>query len=253
MKTRILVNILILVTIVLSGTRAHAMGGSIAVGLNSGGQFSEVQVSFVADAILETDEANLTDTIYYVPGRVRDEVSMSEQEMIFIQRYDLGKRWMLLSAQNMYIESDMSEPSEQQYRLVEREFIGEESVNGMDTTKYKVIYESAKGKFGGFAWFTEDKIAVKAFLISEQDGEKQRIKFEITRLTRGPQDELLFELPAGSAKLDMTGMAGVGMPGLGEGSFADRMANVAKQAAEQEAETKVRNKVGRFFKNVFKN
>lgn len=253
MKTRILINIVILVAIALSGTQAHALGGSIAVGLNSDSPFSTLQVSFVADAIIETDEANLTETIYYVPGMLRDEVLMSDQEMVFIRRYDLGKTWMLISAQNIYIETDMSEPSEQQYRLVERELIGKESVNGMDTTKYKVIYENSEGKFGGFAWFTYDMIAIKAFLISEMDGEKQRIKFEITKLTRGPQDRNLFELPAGSAKLDLAGMDGMGVPGLGEGSFADRMTNVAKLAAEQEAETKVRNKVGRFFRKVFKN
>jgi len=255
MKNSIFVKAFGVVAITLLSMQAHAFGGSIAVGLNKGSPLDGVQVSFVADATLETAEGTLTETIYYVPGMVRDNVLMSGQQMVFIQRYDLGKMWMLIDAQKVYIETDMTDPSDQseQYQLVEREAIGQETVNGMDTTKYKVIYESAKGKYGGFAWFTDDMIAVKAFMISEADGEKQRIKFEITELTRGPQDQSLFELPAGYGKLDMGGLSSKNLPGFGEGGFADRMGDGAKQAAEQEAETKIRNKVGRFFKKVFKN
>jgi hypothetical protein len=255
MKNSIIVKAFGVVAIALLSIQAHAFGGSIAVGLSNGSPLEGVQVSFVADATLETAEGTLTETIRYVPGMVRDDVSMSGQQMVFIQRYDLGKMWMLIDAQKIYIENDIADPSDQseQYRLVEREAMGQETVNGMDTTKYKVIYESAKGKYGGFAWFTDDMIAVKAFLISEADGEKQRVKFEITELTRGPQDESLFELPAGYGKLDMGGMSGKNLSGFGDGGFADRMGDVAKQAAEQEAETKVRSKVGSFFKKVFKN
>lgn len=256
MKTLMLTKALVLIAITLFGAQAHAVGGSIAVGLNEANQLDTIQVSFVADAIIETDEFSLTERIYYVPGMVRDESEMSGQQMIFIQRYDLGKLWMLMPAQNVYIESDVSQPSEQleQYRLVEREVVGQETVNGMDTTKYKVIYENSKDKFGGYTWFTDDLIAVKAFLISEEKGEKQRIQFEITNLMRGPQDRGLFDLPEGSTKLDMAGMGGMTrMPGHEDGGFADRMAEAAKQAAEQEAENEVQDKVGKLFKNVFNN
>jgi hypothetical protein len=253
MKTLILVKTFVLITIAMFSAQAHAVGGSIAVGLNEANQLDTVQVSFVADATIETDEFSVTERIYYVPGMVRDDMQMSGQQMVFIQRYDLGKLWMLMPTQNVYMETDVSEPSEQleQYRLVEREVIGQETVNGMDTTKYKVIYENSKDKFGGFTWFTDDLIAVKAFLISEENGEKQRIQFDITNLIRGPQDSSLFDLPEGSTKLDMTGMAG--MPGFDGGGFADRMAEAAKQEAENEAENEVRNNVGTAFKKLFGN
>ncbi len=255
MKTLILIKTFVFIAVALISTQARAVGGTIAVGLNEANQLDTVQVSFVADATIETDEFSLTETIYYVPGMVRDDSQMSGQQMTFIQRYDLGKLWMLMPGQNVYIETDVSQPSEQleQYRLVEREVVGQETVNGMDTTKYKVIYENSKDKFGGFTWFTDDLIAVKAFLISEEKGEKQRIQFEITSLTRGPQDTDLFDLPEGATKLDMAGMGGMNMPGFSEGGFADRMAETAKQAAEQEAENKVRDKVGGFFKKMLNN
>jgi hypothetical protein len=255
MKKFMLTKTFVLITIAMLSAQAHAVGGSIAVGLNEANQLDTVKVSFAADATIETAEFRVTERIYYVPGMVRDDMEMNGQQMVFIQRYDLRKLWMLMPTQNVYIETDVSQPSEQleQYRLVEREVIGQETVNGMDTTKYKVIYESSKDKFGGFTWFTDDLIAVKAFLISEEKGEKQRIQFEITNLTIGPQDSSLFDLPEGSTKLDMTGMAGMNMTGFGEGTFAEQMAEAAKQAAEQEAENEVKNEVGKFFKKVFNN
>ncbi len=198
----------------------NAVGGSIAVGLIEANQLDIVQVQFAADAKIETADFSMTERIYYVPGMVRIDMQMSGQQIVFIQRYDLGKRWMLMPGQNVYMESDVSQPSEQleQYRLVEREVVGQEVVNGMDTTKYKVIYESAKGRFGGFTWFTDDLIAAKSFLISEENGEKQRIQFEITNLLLGPQDRSLFDLPEGATKLEMTGMgSGMKIPGFGGG------------------------------------
>jgi hypothetical protein len=254
MKTLFIIKTFVLITVALLSAQAHAVGGSIAVGLNEANQLDTVQVSFVADATIETDEFSVTERIYYVPGMVRDEMQMSGQQIVFIQRYDLGILWMLMPGQNVYMESDVSQPSEQleQYRLVEREVVGQETINGMDTTKYKVIYENSKDKFGGFTWFTDDFIAVKAFLISEEKGEKQRIQFEITNLILGPQDSSLFDLPEGFTNLDMTGMAGMNnMPGFDGGGFADRMAEAAKQAAEQEAENEVQDKVGKLFKKLF--
>ncbi len=256
MKKIMLIQTSILLTMTLLCAQAHAMGGSIAVGLNEANQLDAVKVSFSADATIETDEFTMTERIYYVPGMVRDDMQMNGQQMVFIQRYDLGLLWMLMpemGGMNAYIETDVSQPSEQleQYRLVEREVVGQETVNGMDTTKYKVIYENSKDKFGGFTWVNDDMIAVKAFLISEQDGEKQRFRFEITNLTLGPQDRDLFELPEGAMKLDMAAMGGMGMPGFGEGTFAENMAEAAKQAAEQEAKNEVRNGVGKVFKKLF--
>ncbi|UCG72588.1 MAG: hypothetical protein JSV45_15305 [Chromatiales bacterium] len=203
-----------------AGNTAQAFVGGIAVGL---GQMNEevgdVETSFAADATLETEEMTANTRIYYQPGMVRDEMDVGGQQMVTIRRFDLQKVWTIMG-QGMYMENEAAEGSQQspEYRLISRELIGPEIVNGMATIKYKSVYESKDGKFGGFTWFTDDNIAVKGFMIHETKGEKQRFKFEFTSLDRGPQEDSLFEIPPGYQKFDMRGFAG--MQGMGQGGSA---------------------------------
>jgi len=148
--------------------------------------------------------------MYYSPGKVRDEINAGGQSMVMISRLDQNKAWMLIG-NGMYVESNPQEGTDQapSYRLVSREEIGAETVDGIQATKYKSVYESKDGKFGGFTWYTDDNIAVKGFLISETNGEKQRLKFQLTNLQRGDQDDSLFELPAGARPMDMGAMMGL--------------------------------------------
>jgi hypothetical protein len=208
------------------GGVAHAFVGSIAVGLGEmNDEIGRVQTSFAADAKLETEEMTVETRIYYKPGKVRDEMKIGGQEMVTIRRFDKNKLWMLMG-QGMYMEIDPEQGSDQspEYKLIERERVGPETVNGMQTTKYKSVYESKDGKFGGFTWFTEDNIAVKGFLVHQTKGDKKRLKFEFTSLERGAQPDSLFEVPKGYQKLQMGGFPGIqgmgrmgggGMPGFG--------------------------------------
>ena len=190
------------------GGLAHAFVGSLAVGLGEMDQeIGRIQVSFAADAKIETEEMKATAHINYKPGKVRDTIDTGGQEMVMIRRMDINKFWMIMG-QGMYMDIDPDKGNDQapQYKLISREVIGPETVNGIPTTKFKSIYESSDGKFGGFTWFTDDNIAVKAFLISETKGEKQRLKFEFTSLNRGKQADSLFEIPPGYKPFSMGGM-----------------------------------------------
>ena len=193
----------------------NAMVGTISVGLGQMDQdIGQLQTSFAADAVLETEDMTVNTRVHYQPGMVRDEMNVGGQEMITIRRFDLDKVWTIMG-QGMYMETaaDQANDRSPEYKLVSREMIGPDTVNGMATTKYKSLYESADGRFGGFTWYTEDNIAVKGFLVSETNGEKQRIKYEFTNLERGPQSDSLFEVPAGYQRFDMNALAG-GMQGM---------------------------------------
>ena len=217
------------------GGAAHAFVGVLAVGL---GQMNEdvgqIQSSFAADASVETEEMPANERDKSTPGKGRADMKMGGQEMVTIRNFDTNKVWMILG-QGMYMEIDAAKGSDQapEYKLISREVIGPEIVNGMETTKYKSVYESKDGKFGGFTWYTDDNIAVKGFLIHEQKGEKQRIKFELTNLIRGAQADSLFEIPPGYQKLNMGGMGqmggagGYGAPPAGTGSGNETMCAAA--------------------------
>jgi len=250
-----------------------AFVGQIAVGLGQVNEIGEIETSFAADAKVETEDMNVNTKIFYKPGRLRDEMDMGGQEMVTIRRFDTNQFWMIMG-QGMYMEVDPESGNEQaqQYKLIEREVIGPETVNGMETTKYKSVYESKDGKFGGFTWFTDDNIAVKAFMIHETKGEKQRLRYEITDLRRGEQADSLFEIPAGYQKLEMGKFGGMpGAAGLGgaaaqdaagrptstdaEPDITDEVTNAAIEGAEEAAveETKrgVKDTVSRGIRGLF--
>jgi hypothetical protein len=173
---------------------------------------------FSADAQIETEEHQITSQVYYQPGMVRDSMDMGGMEMVTIQRYDQGKVWVLMG-QGMYMEKEIGQAEQApEYKLIERTFEGTEMVDGVETKKYKTIYEGPDGRFGGLTWFTDDNIAIKGFIVSESNGEKQRLKWTMTNVQRGDQPDALFELPAGAKP--MTGLGGLmnmmgGMTGMG--------------------------------------
>ena len=206
--------------------------GQIAVGLGEVEERGRIDVSFSGTATFETEEMTTDATVYYKPGKVRDEINMQGQDMVVIRRFDLNKFWMLIG-HGMYMEvsPDETEEKTRDYTLVSREKIGRETVNGMETTKYKSIYETSDGKFGGFTWFTDDNIAVKAFMVHESKGEKQRMKFEFKSLQRGNQDDALFELPAGAKPFSMGNM----MSGYGQMSGQNTPASAGQPPAEEDA------------------
>jgi len=177
--------IAVLTTCLGFAATVDAFVGQIAVGLGQMNEIGAIETSFAADAKVETEDMSVNTKIFYKPGMLRDEMKMGGQEMVTIRRFDTNKFWMIMG-QGMYMEIDPEAGSEQvqQFRLIEREVIGRETINGMETTKYKSVYETRDGKFGGFTWFTDDNIAVKAFMIHETKGEKQRVRFEITDLRR---------------------------------------------------------------------
>lgn len=226
MSTRPL-SALLLPLLLLAALPAEAFVGGIAVSLGraTGSQDAEIP-AFSADAQIETEEHQISSRVNFQPGMVRDEASMGGMNMVTIQRYDKGKVWVLMG-QGMYMETDIGEAQQApDYTLVERTMEGTEVINGEETTKYKTIYEGPEGRFGGLTWFTKDNIAVKGFIVSETQGEKQRLKWTMTNVQRGDQPDELFELPAGAQP--MSGLGGlmnmIGNPGASGEDASDEEA-----------------------------
>lgn len=219
-------------SLLLIAVSAQGFVGQIAVGLGEVEEKGRIDVSFSGKATFETEEMTTDATVYYEPGKVRDEINMQGQDMVVIRRFDLNKFWMLIG-HGMYMEvsPDETEEKTRDYKLISREKIGRETVNGMETTKYKSIYETSDGKFGGFTWFTDDNIAVKAFMVHQSKGEKQRMKFEFKSLQRGTQDDALFELPAGAKPFSMGNM----MSGYGQMSGQNTPASAGQPPAEEDS------------------
>ena len=154
---------------------------------------------------------------HYTPTRERREMVMGSggDKMIMITRQDKKVAWTLMPAEKMYMEMSLAQASTKdktdpsQYKI-EQTVVGPETVNGVSTTKSKIIMTGPKGeKMGGFMWVTKENIVVKMDAIAVDKKEKLRFKTELTNLKVGKQDAALFEIPSGYSKMSM------GMPSIG--------------------------------------
>jgi len=79
---------------------------------------------------------------------------------------------------------------------VTAERIGEETVAGVPTVKYRVQAKTHFGHpFTGFAWTTVDNVYVRLEGEYEQRGQKIPFTFQLRDLVIGPQDPALFTIP----------------------------------------------------------
>jgi hypothetical protein len=174
------------------------------------------QAEYSADSVLETAEISMKGRVHYTPTRERREMVMGSggDKMLTITRHDKKVVWTLMPAEKMYMETNIAKNKSQDdpsgYKI-EQTVVGPDTVNGVSTTKSKIIMTGAKGeKMGGFMWTTKDNIVVKMDAIAIDKKQKHRFKTELTNLKVGKQDPKLFEVPAGYEKMSMPGMF---MPG----------------------------------------
>jgi len=176
---------------------------------------SPPQVEYSADSVLETAEASMKGRVHYTPTRERREMIMGSggDKMITITRHDKKVAWTLMPSEKMYMETGIAKAKSKDdlsgYKI-EQTVVGPETVNGVSTTKSKIIMTGPKGeKMGGFMWTTKENIVVKMDAIAIDKKQKHRYKSELTNLKVGKQDPKLFEVPAGYEKMSIPGMFGV--------------------------------------------
>lgn len=177
------------------------------------------QVEYAAIRTMEMSGAVMTGPISFTPMKQRDEIDMKGTRMITITRRDKGVAWQLMPDQKMYMETKLGAVSEDRPAdlsgyTIETTEIGPEVVNGIATTKNKLIMTAKDGsKFGGFSWVTAEGITLKSDAIAMAKGSKERIRMELTDLVVGPQDPSNFEIPAGYSLMNMSNMMMQGMMG----------------------------------------
>jgi len=180
----------------------------------------KVKVGYSADTSMETEAGEMKGHVYSMPGKERREMDQRGKKMITIMRQDKKMTWMLMPEQKMYMEMPMGgdrpqSGSTSDYKI-DASVVGQETVNGVQATKSKVVMTDSKGnKMGGFMWTTSDGIAVKTDVLAIGNGNKMRMKSELTNLKVGTQDPALFEIPKGYAPMGMAGMMGGMMGGRG--------------------------------------
>ena len=179
----------------------------------------ESQVEYSADSTMESDGGiSMKSRVYHTPDKERTEMGGAEGS-IMIMRRDKNVMWQLFG--DMYMESPLSQSNAggiEDMEILEQKDVGNETINGIKTTKSKIIAVKKDGtKFGGFFWTSKEGITVKMDLLSKEGDKKIRMASELTNLKIEKQNPALFEIPAGYTKNDMGALIGQkGMSNLDE-------------------------------------
>ena len=167
---------------------------------------------YTADRVIESAQGNMSQKVYASGLKERMEMSMGGMQMVSILRRDKQVMWTLMPAQNMYMEMDLKKAMEQQPSGpeigVEITEMGSETVDGIATTKYKMIMKDKSA--GGFLWLTKENIPLKMDMLAKDGNDKHRVVMRLENLKIGGQDAALFEIPAGLSK--MPSMGGFSLP-----------------------------------------
>jgi len=182
---------------------------STATAINAASLQPEVEYS--ADSYMETAEGVMNGPVYVVPGKERREYVEGDQKMVMIIRHDKKVVWMLMPDEKMYMETKFPKEGRKDdlsnYKI-EQTTVGPDTVNGIKTTKSKIIMTNLKTeeKMGGFWWTSKEGIIVKTDVIAADKNSKERIKSELKELKIGRQAPSLFEVPADFTKMDIGSM-----------------------------------------------
>ena len=187
--------------------------------------YQESKVEYSADSYMETSDGITQATVYVAHGNERREFVQDGEKTVMILRHDKKVIWMLQPEDKTYMEQKMPKGGRKDdlsaYKI-EQTVVGPETINGVSTTKSKIIMIGPKGdKLGGFYWKSKEGIVVKTDVISVDKKSKERIKSELTNLKVGKQNPSLFEIPAGYEKMDM-GSLGKMMTGGDEKDADDK-------------------------------
>lgn len=194
----------------------------------------EVTVDYSADSTMETEGGmTMKSRIHHSLNKDRMEMGGADG-MVSIIRKDKKVVWQLMGDMYMEMPMDASNASGMEaFDIVEQSEVGQETINGIKTTKSKIVAvkKNGSGKFGGFFWTTKEGITVKMDMLSKEGDKKMRMTSELTNLKIEKQDPALFEIPAGSTKNDMGAMMG-GMPNMEE---LKKNARQQRQSRENQA------------------
>lgn len=156
----------------------------------------DIEYSGVRQVIMA--EGSFTQTVHHSHGKERNEMQMEGMSMVTIIRPDKNLAWQLMPMQKMYMEMDFSSANKMSGKApddVTIEKIGNESLDGINTTKYKILMKDKSA--GGFIWLSPENIVLKMDFLSKEGKDKNRITMTLKNLKIEPQEAALFELPDG--------------------------------------------------------
>ena len=156
-------------------------------------------VSYSAVRVMRTDRGDIELKEYRAPGRTYTEFDQQGVKGGMLMFEEQGKAYVLMPQMGMYREVSIDQAMEQgggNAQVVEVSRVGDETINGMDTTKYASKFQDKNGTADGFIWVSEDGIPIRWHMTYTSGRQSDTFVMDLKNLQIGPQDPALFEVPA---------------------------------------------------------
>ena len=180
----------------------------LALGVAEAGaaEWPEPRASYEAVRTVTMDgEEVMRATVHHDRGLERQEVESAEGTDVVIVRPDRNATYLLVE-NGLALEMSFDQAGgnlDTYLRDMNPQEVGTETVDGRETTKYRLQGSTPLGiDFDGHAWTTEDGIIVRMAGTQESDGERQEVDMRLEDVVEGPQDPALFELPEKTMTMD---------------------------------------------------
>ncbi len=163
----------------------------------------DARVGFTAERVLVLDGRRYVGRMWHMPGEQRHEQDLPAIKPVFILRAGSMLGDVVLPQLHTVVEVAL--PKE--FSLLGnpnflRKPVGQETVNGIATTKYVVAEEVPGGRIAGSLWLSRDGIPMKCDgKFEAKSGKSSTIYWELRHVIIGNQDKALFDVPQGYAKL----------------------------------------------------
>jgi hypothetical protein len=161
------------------------------------------QVGFTAERVLVLDGRSYVGRMWNEPGAQRHEQNLPSFQPVFILRADSSIADILLPQLHTAVELDLPKVLTVlgQPNLLGKP-VGQETVNGIATTKYEVDKTIPDGHLSGTLWLSRDGIPMRCDgSYTNRKGKVSRVHWELRHVEIGEQDAKLFEVPPDYARL----------------------------------------------------
>jgi hypothetical protein len=163
----------------------------------------DARVGFTAERVLVLDGRRYVGRMWHMPGEQRHEQDLPALKPVFILRAGSPLGDLVLPQLHTVVEfvfpkelSLLGNPN-----LLRRP-AGQETVNGIATTRYMVEEDIPAGHITGSLWLSRDGIPMRADgRLEPKHGKTSTIFWELRQVRLGNQDAALFDVPQGYAKL----------------------------------------------------
>jgi len=195
-----------MLVLALAGTSRAALLGDAAV-------------SYAAERTVTVNGNSYSGPVFHIPGHDRHEQEIQGIAEVIILDAAAKQGFLIVPLLKSYVAfgfpklmAELDDPG------LRRAPVGQETVNGVRTTKYRIDHRAADGSHArGFAWVSAQGVLMRIDgTVTRGSGRPMAIRMELTHLALGPQDPALFEVPAGLVKLPsgaLEGLLGRGSPG----------------------------------------